>query len=136
MVRHLWHAPSQTWRASLDAPPATFGRWYPDTVAQSWPLLWSDGADPAARGRAHAAWRRAAHAWHGVAGWPERNVDPAGFWWPAIAVAARCVGDEPAARAWVARARRAWLRDDAPFEWPFQVGDLRWLFWLSDPVAP
>jgi len=135
IVRHLWHAPSHSWRVSLGAGPADFSRWYPDTVAQAWPLLWSDGSDLAARARAHVAWRRAAGSWHGPQGWPQRNVDPAGFWWPAVAVAARCVGDDVAAGAWVARARTAWLRDDAPFAWPFQVGDLRWLFWLSDPVA-
>ena len=136
IVRHLWHAPSQTWRVSLGATPADFGRWYPDTVAQAWPLLWSEAAEPAARARAMAAWRQAAQAWQGPPGWAGHNVDPAGFWWPAVAVAARCLGDEAAPRAWTERARRQWLRPDAPFAWPFQVGDLRWLLWLADPVVP
>ncbi len=147
----LWHAPSQTWRVSLDAPQPDFAQWYPDSVAQAWPLLWLDRNDAneanvanvgsveshverRAFGRAQSAWRQAASRWQGGAGWPQRNVDPEGFWWPAIAVAAHCVGDERAAAAWVARARSAWLRADQPFAWPFQVGDLQWLFRLADPV--
>ncbi|MDB5894092.1 MAG: hypothetical protein JWQ88_1623 [Rhodoferax sp.] len=136
VVRHLWHAPSQTWRVSLGAPAPDFGRWYPDTVAQAWPLLWNESAEPQARVRAAGAWRQAARAWQGPPGWSAHNVDPAGFWWPAVAVAARCQGDEPGTRAWVDRARRDWLRPDAPFAWPFQVGDLRWLLRLASPVAP
>lgn len=133
--KHLWHAPSQSWRVSLGAAAPVFSRWYPDTVAQAWPLLWSDGADAPTRERARAAWRHAAGQWRGAENWSRRNVDPDGFWWPAVAVAARCVGDDAAAKAWVARARAAWLHDAKPFEWPFQVGDLRWLFELADPVS-
>lgn len=129
---HLWDAGARAWRVSLGAGPPDFSRWYPDTVAQAWPLLWGvRGHTPAA---AHAAWRRAARHWLGAADWSRRNVDPAGFWWPAVAVAAQCVGDDAAARAWVARAREAWLHPERPFAWPFQVGDLRWLFHLADPL--
>ncbi|KQP13105.1 hypothetical protein [Pseudorhodoferax sp. Leaf267] len=128
----LWHAPSQAWRVSLQAGPPDFARWYADTVAQAWPLLW--GVAGPAPADAAAAWRQAARRWQGQADWSRRNVDPDGFWWPAVAVAARCTGDEAAARTWVARARGAWLRTERPFAWPFQVGDLRWLLWLSDPV--
>ncbi len=130
----LWHAPSQTWRVSLDGPKADFARWYPDTVAQAWPLLWMEGADVAAVARAQTVWRQAAAHWQGKTHWSQRNVDPEGFWWPAVAVAAHCVGDDAAAAAWVARARSAWLQPDSPFAWPFQVGDLQWLLWLADPV--
>ncbi len=138
----LWHAPSQTWRVSLDASQPDFTQWYPDSVAQAWPLLWMDRSDRSSDGsterhtfgRAQTAWRQAAAGWQGSTGWAQRNVDPDGFWWPAIAVAAQCVGDDSAAAAWVARARRAWLRTDQPFAWPFQVGDLQWLFRLADPV--
>jgi hypothetical protein len=139
ILKHLWHAPSQTWRVSLDARKADFRRWYPDTVAQAWPLLWMDGqqaADSAALARAQTVWRQAVAPWQGAASWSQRNVDPEGFWWPAIAVAAQCVGDSTAASAWVARARSAWMHPDTPFAWPFQIGDLQWLFWLADPVAP
>lgn len=138
IYKHLWHAPSQTWRVSLDAPRADFRRWYPDTVAQAWPLLWMDShhaADSAALARAQAVWRQAIAPWQGTVNWSQRNVDPEGFWWPAIAVAAQCVGDSAAASTWVARARSAWMHPDTPFAWPFQVGDLQWLFWLADPVA-
>jgi hypothetical protein len=130
----LWHAPGQTWRVSVDAPKTDFSRWYPDTVAQAWPLLWMDGADATAVARAQAVWRQAAAHWQGKAHWSQRNVDPEGFWWPAVAVAAHCVGDNTAAAAWVARARSVWLRPDSLFAWPFQVGDLQWLFWLADPL--
>nr|WP_315190528.1 hypothetical protein [uncultured Albidiferax sp.] len=141
--KHLWHAPSHTWRVSLDAAKPDFRQWYPDTVAQAWPLLWRDGTAsvtategsvPAAR--AQRVWQQAAARWQGQAGWSQRNVDPEGFWWPAVAVAARCVGDDVAAGAWVARARSAWMRPDTPFAWPFQVADLQWLLWLADPVSP
>jgi hypothetical protein len=133
--KYLWHAPSQTWRVSQDAGKPAFGRWYPDTVAQAWPLLWDDGSDPAALARAQAAWRQAAAQWTGPKSWSQHNVDPAGFWWPAVAVAAHCMADDDAAKAWVARARTAWLRDSTPFAWPFQIADLLWLFRLSSPVA-
>ncbi|WP_367848136.1 hypothetical protein [Rhodoferax sp. WC2427] len=137
--KNLWHAPSQTWRVSLDAGQPQFTHWYPDSVAQAWPLLWMDGAHAegsAAVARAQSVWRQTAAHWQGRAGWSQRNVDPEGFWWPAVAVAARCVGDDTAAAAWVARARSAWLRPDALFAWPFQVADLQWLLWLAEPVPP
>lgn len=134
IVKHFWHAPSQTWRVSLDAPKPNFATWYPDTVAQAWPLLWSRDANPAAQQRSRAAWRKATAQWKDKANWSQRNVDPDGFWWPAMAVAARCVGDVNDARAWVSRARLAWMPPAKPFEWPFQVGDLLWLFWMADPV--
>ena len=133
MRRQLWHAPSQAWRVSLQAGAPDFSVWYADTVAQAWPLLWRVRGPAAAD--AASAWRKASARWQGANGWPHRNVDPDGFWWPAAAVAARCVGDVADARSWVARARAAWLAPANPFAWPFQVGDLRWLFWLSDPVA-
>lgn len=135
--KYLWHAPSRTWRVSVDAAKPDFTRWYPDTVAQAWPLLWMDAAQPdGAVGavRAQAVWQQTITPWQKAAGWPQRNVDPEGFWWPAVAVAAHCVGDDLAASTWVARARSAWMHPDAPFAWPFQVGDLQWLFWLADPV--
>ncbi|MCX7277619.1 MAG: hypothetical protein NTZ15_09905 [Burkholderiales bacterium] len=133
--KYLWHAPSQTWRVSQDVGKPSFSRWYPDTVAQAWPLLWDDGSDPAAWAHAQAAWRQAAAQWTGTKSWSQRNVDPAGFWWPAVAVAAHCVAEDDAAKAWVARARAAWMRESAPFVWPFQIADLLWLFRLSAPVA-
>jgi hypothetical protein len=133
MRQHLWHAPSQAWRVSLQAGAPDVSVWYADTVAQAWPLLW--GVRGPAATDAATAWRKAAARWQGPDGWPHRNVDPDGFWWPAAAVAARCVGNAADARSWVARARATWLAPDKPFAWPFQVGDLRWLFWLSDPVA-
>ena len=46
------------------------------------------------------AWRQAQQHWRNPL-WSLRNPDPAGFWWPAAAVAAQCTGDEAAARAWV-----------------------------------
>jgi hypothetical protein len=134
IVRQLWHAPSHTWRVRLDAPKPNFSTWYPDTVAQAWPLLWSRDAGPAAQQRARSAWRKAASQWKDRADWSRRNVDPDGFWWPAMAVAAHCVGEVDDARAWVARARSDWMQPARPFGWPFQVGDLLWLFWLADPA--
>lgn len=137
---HLWHAPSRSWRVSLGAGLPVATRWYPDTVAQAWPLLWGLGGDETLKVTPDptqhlATWRTAASHWRGAADWSQRNVDPDGFWWPAVAVAARCAGDESSARAWVARARAAWLRADAPFAWPFHVGDLRWVLWMADPMA-
>ena len=137
MRTHLWHAPSQAWRVSLQAGAPDFAHWYADTVAQAWPLLWGTaGPGPS---DAAGAWRKASGRWTGRADWSQRNVDPDGFWWPAAAVAARCVGQEAPARAWVDRARSAWVKPAPPalpFAWPFQIGDLRWLFWLSDPISP
>ena len=129
----LWDRGAGFWRVSADAPTLQFSIWYPDTVAQAWPLLWSGGVDGAAFERARSAWRGVARHWQGHADWSSRNVDPDGFWWPAIAVAAFCVGDDVSARAWVARARALWLLPASPFAWPFQVGDLLWLLWLADP---
>lgn len=133
MRRQLWHAPSQAWRVSRQAGAPDVSVWYPDTVAQAWPLLW--GVRGPAATDAATAWRDMSARWRGADGWTHRNVDPDGFWWPAAAVAARCVGHGADARRWVARARAAWLAPGDPFAWPFQVGDLRWLFWLSDPAA-
>lgn len=132
MRRQLWHAPSQAWRFAVQAGAPDFSRWYPDSVAQAWPLLWDvagDRPDDAAN-----AWGLASARWLGQQDWSRRNVDPDGAWWPAVAAAAYCVGDAAAARTWVARARAAWLRPVQAFAWPFHVGDLRWLFWLADPL--
>lgn len=136
--RSLWDDPAGLWRVSLQAPPTRLPRWYPDTMAQAWPLLWSPpGRSPLAGERARAAWQRAAAAWRGPErAWTARNVDPAGFWWPAAAVAAHCVGDHAAASDWLARARRAWMAAPPPFAWPFQVSDLLWLLWLAEPGPP
>ena len=125
------------WSVNLGSGPPQRFRWYPDTVAQAWPLLWL----PLASGeREHAdqLWRRAIAPWQRARAlhWATTNVDPEGFWWPAVAVAAQCTGDESNARAWVARARKQWMDPAAPFAWPFQVGDLLWLLWLADPVDP
>ena len=104
-----------------------------DVMAQAWPLLWSLPEDRLTRERGRQAWQRVSARWPE---WPRRNVDPAGFWWPAAAVAAHCSGDGRAAAEWVARARTAWLRPDTPFAWPFQVSDLLWLLWLAEPGPP
>lgn len=132
MRARLWDGAAGAWRVSLDAAPLQPGRWYPDTVAQAWPLLWGTGAIPPERAR--DVWRHAIARWQGATQhWARQNVDPDGFWWPAVAVAARCTGDDTAARRWVARARQRWLDPSDPFAWPFQVGDLLWLLWLADP---
>lgn len=127
----LWDATTGAWQVSLGSGSPQRSRWYPDTVAQAWPLLW--GADAGSTQRAPDAWRRAIAPWQGTSHWALGNVDPDGFWWPAVAVAAVCTGNAAAARTWVARARQRWLDPDAPFAWPFQVGDLLWLLWLADP---
>lgn len=128
---HLWDPAAGAWRTSLGAGAPQTGRWYPDTVAQAWPFLW--GTDIGRNGRAREAWRRAIARWQGPSHWAQQQADPDGFWWPAVAVAAHCIGDTDAARRWVARARRQWLDPLDPFPWPFQVGDLLWLLWLADP---
>lgn len=138
LQRSLWDATAGLWRVSLNGPATRLARWYPDSMAQAWPLLWGPaGRDPAQVSRERAAWQRAAAAWHTPERhWAARNVDPAGFWWPAAAVAAHCSGDARAAADWVARARRAWLTGPPPFPWPFQVSDLLWLLWLAEPGPP
>ena len=129
--KRLWHAPSGAWRVHLEAGAPQRSRWYPDTVAQAWPLLW--GVDAGPPGRAAEAWRQAIAPWQRNPHWARSTADPEGFLWPAVAVAALCTGDEAAARTWVARARHQWLDAKPPFAWPFQVGDLLWLLWLSEP---
>ncbi len=130
----LWHAPSSAWRVSLESAAPQRKHWYPDTVAQSWPLLWGvDGGQPE---RARDTWRAAIAPWQrSPAHWARSTADPEGFWWPAVAVAALCTGDEAGARTWVSRARGHWLDPKSPFAWPFQVGDLLWLLWLAEPRA-
>ncbi len=118
---------------AADAAAPQRGRWYPDTVAQAWPLLW--GHLPARRLRDGAAWQRAIAPWQlPRSHWADRVADPAGFLWPAAAVAAFCSGDTPAAQRWVARTRQRWMNPQDPFAWPFQVGDLLWLLWLAEPA--
>lgn len=133
----LWDSPRNLWKVSQLAGPTDVSRWYPDTMAQAWPLLWSSTSQQNSFNQSRAAWQRAAAQWRtNNNAWQTRNVDPAGFWWPAAAVAAYCIGDVPAAVDWVARARAAWLKPDAPFAWPFQVSDLLWLLWLAEPGPP
>lgn len=129
----LWDAQAGAWRVHLGAPALQRHRWYPDTMAQAWPLLW--GSDTGVPERAAQAWRLAQQHWRNPH-WSQRNPDPAGFWWPAAAVAAQCTGDEASARAWVARARQRWLDPRNPFPWPFQISDLLWLLWMAEPQAP
>ena len=129
--KRLWHAPSAAWRVHLEAAAPQRSLWYPDTVAQAWPLLW--GVDAGPPGRAAEAWRQAIAPWQRNPHWARSTADPEGFLWPAVAVAALCTGDEAAARTWVARARQQWLDTKPIFAWPFQVGDLLWLLWLSEP---
>ena len=172
--QRLWLASANAWAVSLGAGAPLPRHWYPDTVAQAWPLLWGVGG--VAPERARATWRAAIAPWQrgplsGVTPvntslatsptaspsvnpsvspavissvspttspaaaqhWARSTADPAGFWWPAVAVAAACTGDEHSARTWVARARARWLDPKTPFAWPFQVGDLLWLLWLADP---
>ena len=133
MRARLWDERANAWRVSMMAGSPQPGRWYADTVAQAWPLLWGVGAPEAA---ARDTWRRAIAPWQRPGGlhWANTTVDPDGFWWPSVAVAATCVGDEAHAKAWVARARQAWMQPRKPFAWPFQVGDLLWLAWMADPV--
>ena len=117
-------------------------RWYPDTVAQSWPLLW--GLKSVSPSRSKATWRKAIAPWQEISAgktreppsdhWAHQNVDEDGFWWPAVSVAAQCVGDPASAKAWVARARKSWMKPEAPFDWPFQVSDLLWLLWMAEPI--
>lgn len=128
----LWDPAAGRWRvhAGASAPEAT--RWYPDTVAQAWPLLWGLDqhlAPPAAdalRQRARQAWLQAVAAWQEAAAaatptepaplrparWALAPADRDGFWWPSIAVASACTGDPMSTQVWLARARHAWL--DAP----------------------
>ena len=131
----LWLVPAGAWRVSLESGAPQRSRWYPDTVAQAWPLLWGVDAGPPTRAR--DAWRQAIAPWQPPAPthWARKTVDPDGFWWPAVAVAALCTGDEASARTWVARARSRWLDPKSPFAWPFQVGDLLWLLWLAEPAG-
>lgn len=136
--QRLWDAGPGLWRVSLEAgAPATGAHWYPDAMAQAWPLIWSPSEQQSIHIRSRGAWQRAGADWRqSERDWPSRNVDPAGFWWPAAAVAAHCIGDTASASAWVARARAAWLDPAAPFAWPFQVSDLLWLLWLAEPGPP
>ncbi len=131
--KRLWHEASGAWRVSLEAGAPNRSRWYPDTVAQAWPLLWGVDAGPPERAR--EAWRQAIAPWQRGPHWASSTADPEGFAWPAVAVAALCTGDAAAARTWVARLRKQWLDPQSPFAWPFQVGDLLWLLWLSEPLA-
>ena len=131
--KRLWHEASGAWRVSLEAGAPDRSRWYPDTVAQAWPLLWGVDAGPPERAR--EAWRQAIAPWQRGPHWASSTADPEGFAWPAVAVAALCTGDAAAARTWVARLRKQWLDPKSPFAWPFQVGDLLWLLWLSEPLA-
>lgn len=133
MQTRLWDGGVGAWRASLEAGAPHYTRWYADTVAQAWPMLWGIRTVP--QSRQHAAWRSAIAHWQGTRHWAQENVDPDGFWWPSVAVAATCTGDVASASVWVARARRNWLDPKSPFPWPFQISDLLWLLWLADGPA-
>jgi len=126
------------WTVSVASGAPRRTRWYADTVSQAWPLLWlPEQVGEPDRARTH--WQRAVAWWQrGERHWARLNVDPDGFWWPAVAVAATCTGDNTNAATWVARARQRWLDPKDPFAWPFQVGDLLWLLWMADttPAAP
>ena len=129
-------AGESAWSVSLGSGPPLRHRWYPDTVAQAWPLLWLPEAGDEGE-HVQRLWRRAIAPWQRAKAlhWAHMNVDPEGFWWPAVAVASLCTGDEANARAWVARAREKWMDPATPFAWPFQVGDLLWLLWLAEPAG-
>jgi hypothetical protein len=128
----LWDRVHNSWRVSADGDPPQRGRWYPDTMAQAWPLLW--GGASSALARDIQTWRRAIAPWQNKAThWADRVADPAGFLWPAAAVAAQCSGDKPTAKRWIERVRLRWLDPKELFAWPFQVGDLLWLLWMAEP---
>lgn len=39
LQRSLWDGPAGLWRVSLNGPATRLARWYPDSMAQAWPLL-------------------------------------------------------------------------------------------------
>lgn len=135
----LWHRKANAWRVSLDAGAPVLTRWYPDTVAQAWPLLW--GLSPQSSNDGRRQWRRAITLWEqGRPGktphWSARSPDANGFWWPAVAVASHCAGDSQSAADWVRRARAQWMRSGTALPTSFHVGDFLWLLWMADPVPP
>lgn len=129
-------AHGDAWRVSLDDRSPQPANWYPDTVAQAWPLLWLPDA-PGEPDDARRRWTRAIASWQSdhQRSWRAVNVDPDGFWWPAVAVAALCTGDRDSAARWVARAREQLLDRQPRFARPFHVGDLLWLLWMAEPQA-
>ncbi len=138
-LARLWDKNASAWRVSLDAGTPQFNRWYPDTVAQAWPLLWGLRSLPPERLK--TTWRHAIAHWQGKPPadssrhWAHHNADSEGFWWPAVAVASACTGDSTAAQTWIARARLSWMNGATPFAWPFQVSDLLWLLWMAEPTT-
>src|SRR5205823_4074414 len=71
--------------------PAHLDVWYPDTVAQAWPLLFGVLSDRPETARATMALVN--DTWDGEPkpDWTRNVVDPGGFTWPPIASAARPV---------------------------------------------
>lgn len=120
------------------ASQAKLTTWYPDTVAQAWPILFGV-IDP------HGAAARSALAsvdntWSGRSqpDWSDKMIDPSGSTWPSIGYAAWLCGDSRRARshAQFVLDRALPPTDGKAFAPPFSVSDAGWLLSLLSCLGP
>lgn len=112
-------------------PAANLNKWYPDTQAQFWPVLWDVASPDDPRSRAALAALDA--RWNGQTG-PDWTRHPeqvnSGVLPIDVAYAALLCGDTPRVRAFVQSMKPLKFPqapEDAGFSWPFSIADAGWL---------
>jgi hypothetical protein len=118
-------------------PPTSLDKWYPDTQAQMWPLLFGVVAvdAPAAKAVVSAL----DHHWNGVAK-PAWESQPGqvndGSLEAADAYALLLAGHSPQARTFVAAAKKTKFRDSDGLIEPFNVADAGWWLLILHRLPP
>ena len=119
-------------------PAADLDKWYPDTQAQFWPILFGvvDPADPKSKAVLSAVNAR----WSGGTK-PDWAANPGqinnGWVEAGDAYAALLAGDTQRVRTYVEAVKRLKFPQSAEasgFEWPFNIADAGWLLQITDAL--
>jgi hypothetical protein len=140
ILSELWDSSTQLFRVAKfedgRRPATDLGKWYPDTQAQFWPVLFEVVADDGSSARAVVAAVNA--RWNGRLQ-PDWAADPGGVngGWLEAGVACGMLrsGQVQPVQTFVAAARRLKFRA-AGFAGPFNVADAGWLLQILTQLPP
>lgn len=133
----LYDASTQLYRPAKfedgNAPAADLNKWYPDTVAQLWPQLFS--VVPPSGTVARRSMTLVNNHWDGApkGDWTRTIVDPAGAPFPSVGYAAirtRTAANRTRAKRQIEIIRSKFFPGEpgpADFPWPFTIADAGWL---------